>query len=254
MSALRSLLSGENGRYAARTGWPWPAAIAVALLIFGTSALAGIVGDRIFGMLAGAPAPGDGGDRSAEAMLPFLVSMQLAQAGMLVALTPLFQTRPRSALALGPPPAGWRDYALGLAGLIAIVAVFDVAALLLFPEPPTGDLKPFVGMIRSDLWWLTLIAVGIGAPLSEELLFRGFLQSALAQTRLGFLGASIATTAVWTLLHASYSVLGLTQVALVGLYLSWVLWRTGSLRVTMFCHAVYNTLVVLLLAVVPLPG
>lgn len=254
MTILPEPTPDSPGRYAARTGWPWPAAIAVALLMFGASALAGIVGDRIFGMFAGTSVPRDGGETATEAMLPFLVAMQLAQAGMVLALTPLFHTRPRSALALGPPPAGWRDYARGIGGLLAIVIVFDVAAMLLLPEPPTGDLKPFVGMIRSDLWWLTLIAVGFGAPLSEELLFRGFLLSALARSRLGFLGASVVTTGVWTLLHASYSVLGLTQVALVGLYLSWVLWRTGSLRVTMFCHAVYNTLVVVLLAVIPLPG
>lgn len=244
----------REGRYAARTGWPWPAAVAVAVVLVLASALAGILGQSAYDWLAGPSPPGSEAEPSPGAMLPFLVTMQFAQVALVLTLAPLFRTRPENALALGPPPAGWRDYARALAGLLAMIAVFDLLALLIYPEPPTGDLKPFVGLVRSDLWWLTLFAVGVGAPLSEELLFRGFLQSALARTRLGFLGASLLTTATWTTLHASYSPLGLAQVTLVGLYLCWVLWRTGSLRVTIFCHSLYNALIVLLLAVVPLPG
>ena len=52
------------------------------------------------------------------------------------------------------------------------------------------DLRPFVGFMTGPDWLLALLVVGIGAPLSEELLFRGFLLSALAGTRFGFLGAA----------------------------------------------------------------
>ena len=34
---------------------------------------------------------------------------------------------------------------------------------------------------------------------------------------------------------------------LIGLFFSWLLWRTGSLRVPIFCHALYNTLIVVVL-------
>jgi hypothetical protein len=47
------------------------------------------------------------------------------------------------------------------------------------------DLRPFVGFMTGPDWLLALLVVGIGAPLSEELLFRGFLLSALAGTRFG---------------------------------------------------------------------
>ena len=40
---------------------------------------------------------------------------------------------------------------------------------------------------------------------------------------------------------------------LIGLFFSWLLWRTGSLRVAIFCHALYNSLIVLVLRHVPLP-
>ena len=95
---------------------------------------------------------------------------------------------------------------------------------------------------------LAAAVIGIGAPLSEELLFRGFLLSALAQTRLGFWGAAAdfdgacgqpCTPA--TPRSAS------SRCSLIGLFFSWLLWRTGSLRVAIFCHALYNSLIVLAL-------
>jgi len=98
------------------------------------------------------------------------------------------------------------------------------------------------------------MVVGVGAPLAEELLFRGFLLSALARSRLGFWGAAIVCSGLWTALHAGYSLAGVIEVFLIGLYLSWLLWRTGSLRVTLFCHGLYNALVLVVLLNVPLPA
>jgi membrane protease YdiL (CAAX protease family) len=54
-------------------------------------------------------------------------------------------------------------------------------------------------------------------------------------------------------LHAGYSAVGLVEVFSIGLIFSWLLWRTGSLWVPIFCHAVYNILVVLVLRLADLP-
>jgi CAAX protease family protein len=90
--------------------------------------------------------------------------------------------------------------------------------------------------------------------LSEELLFRGFLLAALAGSAVGFWPGALIVTGLWTVLHAGYSPAGIVEVFLIGLYFSWLLWRTGSLRVAIFCHAFYNSLVVLALRYVPLPS
>ena len=45
-------------------------------------------------------------------------------------------------------------------------------------------------------------------------------------------------------MHAGYSTVGIVEVFLIGLFFSWLLWRTGSLRVAIFCHALYNSLIV----------
>jgi membrane protease YdiL (CAAX protease family) len=115
-----------------------------------------------------------------------------------------------------------------------------------------ADLRPLVKLVGGTQWLMGLVVVGVGAPLAEELLFRGFLFSALAGSRVGLLGAALLTSAAWTALHAGYTLNGLAEVFLVGLFFSWLLWRTGSLRVAIFCHGLYNTLVVMVLRYVPL--
>jgi membrane protease YdiL (CAAX protease family) len=117
-----------------------------------------------------------------------------------------------------------------------------------------ADLRPFVALVRGPDWPLAAAVIGIGAPVSEELLFRGFLLSALAGTRLGFWGAALIATGLWTALHAGYTLMGILEVFTIGLMLSWLLWRTGSLRVAIFCHALYNSVVVLALRFSDLPG
>lgn len=243
-------------RYRPVTSWPASLAVAAGLIMFVVASLAGVAGQTGYIALAGGGLQAASPNQAADpgAMLSFLVVMQATLVLLVVVASRLFGDRPGDVLALEAPAQGRRAYALGLAGLLAIVGVLDIGAIALSPEPLLRDLKPFVGLINSRLWWLTLIIVGIGAPLSEELLFRGFLMSALARTRIGFVGASLLTTASWTALHAGYSAFGMFEVGVIGLYLSWLLWRTGSLRVTMFCHGVYNALMTLLIGVLPLPG
>jgi membrane protease YdiL (CAAX protease family) len=48
--------------------------------------------------------------------------------------------------------------------------------------------------------------------------------------------------------------MGLADVFANGLLFCWLLWRTGSLRVPLFCHAAYNGAIVLALLLVGLPA
>jgi membrane protease YdiL (CAAX protease family) len=129
--------------------------------------------------------------------------------------------------------------------LAVAVAVVNLTVLAFRRADLLEDLQLYVRLMRSSAAVPTALAVGIGAPLSEELMFRGLLLPALALTRLGFAGAAIVATALWTALHWGYSITGLIEVAIFGLLLSWLFWRTGSLRVPLFCHALYNGLLLL---------
>ncbi|HEU4381260.1 MAG TPA: type II CAAX endopeptidase family protein [Hyphomicrobiaceae bacterium] len=160
----------------------------------------------------------------------------------------------RDVLALGRPRGAPGVYLVAVLLLMLLNAVVSAVQYFTFPQHMYTDLRPFVGFMTGPDWLLALLVIGVGAPLSEELLFRGFLQSALAGSRLGFFGASVISTAMWTALHASYTPFGIAQVFLIGLFFCWLLWRTGSLWVAIFCHALYNSLVVIVLRYVPLPA
>ncbi len=161
--------------------------------------------------------------------------------------------RRRDVLALKPPAQGWGVVPLALLPLFAATAVWTAALLYWAPHVVYQDLRPFKQLMDGAAIWVAMPVIGLGAPLSEELLFRGFLFSGLAKTRLRFLGTAILTTALWGGLHAGYSVFGLIEVLAIGLYFCWLLVRTGSLWVTIICHALYNSVVMIGLALVTLP-
>jgi len=167
----------------------------------------------------------------------------LLQQGLMIAIV-LWLARRRGGtwsrvLALGPPRGGVWSYAEGAAILIGTVAIMSTAIHTLDPTLIKSDLKQFAAILNSPWWWAMFPMVGIGAPLWEELAFRGFLFSAIAQSRLGTMGAAIITSAIWAAVHP-YSVLGVIQVFVIGMIFAAILIRTGSLRVPIVIHAVYN--------------
>jgi hypothetical protein len=139
-----------------------------------------------------------------------------------------------------------------MAALLAASAAYALLVWLISPESLKRDFGTLAPLIRSEWSWLALIAIGIGAPLSEELLFRGFLLPALSRSRIGFWGAAVLLTLAWTALHASYSIYGLIQVAAIGMLFCWLLWRTGSLVLPIACHAAYNIIIFALILVLPI--
>jgi membrane protease YdiL (CAAX protease family) len=155
-------------------------------------------------------------------------------------------------LALRVPVGAPLIYLKGVLLMAALQVAVSLVQYNLFQQDMYADLRPFARLF-GEQWVLALLVVGVGAPLSEELLFRGFLLSALAGSRAGFWGGAGITSGLWTALHAGYSTAGIVEVFLIGLFFSWLLWRTGSLRVAIFCHALYNSLIVLVLRHVPLP-
>jgi hypothetical protein len=90
------------------------------------------------------------------------------------------------------------------------------------------------------LFLLVFPSIAIGAPLAEEVIFRGQLFSALSQTRLGVSGATVATSATWALLHSSEPWLSIGLIFIMGLAFGWMMYRFGSLWVPIICHGAWN--------------
>ena len=240
-------LSAPQARLALVTPWgPWSATL-IAVLI----TVASIAGSLILGRLGVLAMPNTPGAD------PIGLQVLLAQQAIVILLTVLVGLRspgPVAAYALRPPSAGWRAYGLGLALVAAFQLIATTLEFLFSPSDMVRDLKPFLELSRSPWWVFGLLVIGIGAPLAEELLFRGLLLPALAKSRLGFWGAALLSSLLWTSLHFNYSLAGLAEVFTAGLLFAWLLWRTGSLRVTMLCHGFYNALIILWLRYLPLPA
>lgn len=155
---------------------------------------------------------------------------------------------------LGLAPPRWKPWYFFMAAGLA-VAIIPIRGLIgLGVELALhGDLDALnsrqalfgsVGLTWPD-FLLTLLLVGILAPLSEELYFRGLLFPWFRQ-RWGLWPSALVTGLLFGLAH--FDSLGVAASAmLMGVVMAWALDRTGSLYVTVIMHAVTNSVAVLAL-------
>ena len=164
-------------------------------------------------------------------------------------------------LTLRLPKLGWLGWIIVVAGFgIAMSLVFagTMAALGIDPETysPSGSgvtsdnssagiVEKTMAALAKDpiLFAIALPSVILAAPLTEEVLFRGALFSAIASSRLGRVGAVLITAALWALAHAASAPwLFIGMLFIMGICLGLLLLRFGSLWVTIACHASWNAL------------
>lgn len=150
---------------------------------------------------------------------------------------------------------GWLALILGFmvamyAAIMLIVLIFHIDVSQYTPGPhgespktgSAGAVKEAMFDIANTPWLFALVfpSIAIGAPLAEEMIFRGQLFSALSQTRIGVAGATVLTAAMWSLLHVTEPWLSIGLIFVMGLIFGWMMWRFGSLWVTIVCHGFWN--------------
>lgn len=156
-----------------------------------------------------------------------------------------------AAFALWQPPAAFRPWRVGLVVrsylpmLVAwtglLVGYLQAMRGLGHAVPPQPGLAYFV-LHRPDEFgfWLAASATVLGAPLAEELLFRGYLHGLLR----GWLGpwpAIGAGALLFGLLHGLDYAL---PIAALGVFFGWLRERSGSLLPSMVAHGLHNAVVV----------
>jgi membrane protease YdiL (CAAX protease family) len=87
------------------------------------------------------------------------------------------------------------------------------------------------------LLWFALMVM---APLSEEILFRGFVFKGLQNSRVGAIGAILIANIVWSAMHAQYDAYGIAQVFIAGLLLGAARLKTNSIYVPIAMHSFMN--------------
>jgi hypothetical protein len=225
--------------YRPATRWPPLAAAAAAFAI------------TVASMLVSSLAVSVDQSEARNGMLAPLLVMQVVTVLLTLVISGWLGDRRVDVLALRAPAAGWGVLLPALLLIAALAALSSLVTMLASPESLRQDIAPLRALLSREPLWLVFAMVSVGAPLAEELLFRGFLFAALARSAIGIPGAVIVTTAIWTLMHAGYSLFGLAEVALAGLLFSWLLLRTGSLWVPIICHAAHNAAVVVALPWLP---
>ncbi len=170
---------------------------------------------------------------------------------------------PRDVLALQFPKLGWLGWLTVVVGfvlamyavVIAIVFIFqiDLNQLVLGPDGK-GEAEDLVkqGMIelarQPALYWIAFLSVAVGAPIGEELIFRGYMFSFLSRSWFGLSGATIVTSAIWALIHKGTGPWFLVGVLFImGIALCCLLIRFGSLWVTLVCHGIWNSITALVI-------
>lgn len=135
-----------------------------------------------------------------------------------------------------------RDVAIGVAGLVVLqVAINGFAYLLGKDSSSTQYMIDIYKSARAAgalvLLWLAIVVV---APLSEEIMFRGFLHRGWVRSPYGGVIAVIVICLLWSATHIQYDWLGLSYVFITGLWYGFMRWTSGSTTLTFLLHGFNN--------------
>lgn len=153
----------------------------------------------------------------------------------------LFARRPGLSLAafgFRPPPGRYWLYALAVATPLSALAAW---ALSQVSEP-----GPLAGLKLAP--WLVYLYFVVGAPIQEEVIFRGLLQTVFARTlasapryaAASALAASLAIAALFGAIHLVVGPLTALAAVVLGVLAGELRRRAGSLGSAIVCHAIFN--------------
>ena len=141
----------------------------------------------------------------------------------------------------------WRQILLGAAGLVLIVLAWEVVSRSLGREATPGFMTDLLKSGRDKGGaLLLLLAFSLAAPMSEEVLARGFLYRGWSETFLRVPGAIALSSLVWTVVHIQYDLYFLAEVFSIGLWFGYMRYRANSLWLTIVLHGLNNMTAVVL--------
>jgi membrane protease YdiL (CAAX protease family) len=164
-----------------------------------------------------------------------------AEIGVVALAIRLARCRFAEYLALVRPNRTW--ILIGIACLVVLLPLADLATWM------TGRsiVPPFVvdaykSSRDSGTLWLLTIALVVAAPLTEEIVFRGFMYRGFAASPVGVAGAIVIPSAIWAVMHVQYETFFIVQIFLLGLVFGLLRWRSGSTWLTIVLHSLVNLL------------
>ncbi|MGY8660918.1 type II CAAX endopeptidase family protein [Bradyrhizobium sp. UFLA05-109] len=141
----------------------------------------------------------------------------------------------------------WLQILLGAVGLILIVVIWETLSRALGRESTPGFMTDLLKSGRDKgAATMLVLAFSIAAPMSEEVIARGFLYRGWSESFLRVPGAIILSSLVWTAVHLQYDMYFLAEVFSIGLWFGYMRYRGNSLWLTVVLHALNNLTAVVL--------
>jgi uncharacterized protein len=135
----------------------------------------------------------------------------------------------------------WRDVTVGLIALAALIMLCDAALYFSGRTLVTPFQMQSYSTAAAEGWLVPMFAAAIlVAPAGEEIMFRGFLFRGWARSERSVWPAVVVISLLWAGLHLQYDWTGMLQIFLIGLFLGWMRWRSGSVLLTFLLHALFN--------------
>jgi membrane protease YdiL (CAAX protease family) len=171
---------------------------------------------------------------STSAMIPVLLVIALA-----VRLT---RQKFRDYLALRLPSA--RLATIGLSAVVLLMILIDsTTALTGRPIVPDVMIIQVTSADFHGALGLFALALVVTAPITEEIVFRGFIYRGFSASRLGTIGAVAVSSVIFTAIHIQYDLFTLCGVMVLAVLLGTMRALSGSTMLTIAMHALNNGVV-----------
>lgn len=122
--------------------------------------------------------------------------------------------------------------------IAAVVVALDTLTILLD--------RPFVPEVVSTVYesmrapLLLAFVVIVVAPVFEEMFFRGFMVTGLANSAAGPAGAVVISSMLWSGIHLQYDFYEVGVIFVIGIVLGWARVQSGSVLLAIGLHALVN--------------
>ncbi len=145
---------------------------------------------------------------------------------------------------------GLAQFPVGLSALwLLVLGTYQMSVALaasIFQPPDNATSEFMVQLLGSasfrPLLWLSVVVL---IPISEEVIFRGFMFRGLLDSRLGAAGAVVLPSLVWGAIHLQYDLFGVLSIVGMGFILGMARLATGSTWTTIGLHVIWNGVAVL---------
>ena len=135
----------------------------------------------------------------------------------------------------------WQNVLIGIVAMVVVVMGWDALSRATGHEVTAGFMGDIMKSATADgVVWLAVLAFAVMAPLTEELLARGFLYRGWSESFLRVPGAIVLSSLVWTSMHLQYDLFFLGEVFSIGLVLGYIRYRSGSIWLTTLLHGLNN--------------